>query len=300
MIGAAALDRGDRAFWTLVAVSVVIRAVVVYVACCLTMALAWQVGHRGTGVLLSGGVWAGTVLLTLSVSGGVRSAVHLWKGLRATRILGQEVRARAHDDGTATDTPEVRHAAERAGLADRVTVVVSKAPFAFTYGLFRPHVAVSSGLATAATRREIDAVLAHEAEHVRGRDPLRALITGVLATRHFALPLLSHLRAVFVADRELTADRRAVAHCGTPAVAGALLKVSGMPGWALAVPASAMGTPELLDARITQLEAGHPPRLAPPARWRVAASVAGIAAYVWALAGSAALIAATPLTCIPA
>ncbi|MFE9650373.1 M56 family metallopeptidase [Streptomyces sp. NPDC006365] len=300
MIGAVAFDRGSRAFWTLVAASVVIRAAVVYVACCLTMALAWQVGRRGTGVLLSGSTWAGTVLLALSVIGGVRSAVHLWKGLRATRALGQEVRARARDDGTAADTHEVRHAAERAGLAGRVTLVGSKAPFAFTYGLFRPHVAVSSGLATTATGHELDAVLAHEAEHVRGHDPLRVLITGVLAARHFTLPLLGHLRYTFAADRELTADRRAVAHCGTPAVAGALLKVSGMPGWALAVPASAMGSAELLDARITQLEAGHPPRLAPPARGQVAVSVAGVAAYAWALTGSAALIAATPLSCIPA
>ncbi|MER5436124.1 hypothetical protein [Streptomyces sp. NPDC002588] len=32
-----------------------------------------------------------------------------------------------------------------------------------------------------------------------------------------------------------------------------------MRGWALAVPASAMGTPELLDARIAQLEADARP-----------------------------------------
>ncbi|GAA2641276.1 hypothetical protein [Streptomyces vastus] len=103
MIGAVAFDRGSRAFWTLVTVSVIIRAVVVYVACCLTMALAWQVGHRGTGVLLSGSTWAGAVLLALAVIGGIRSAVHLWKGLRATRALGHEVRARAPDDSTRSD-----------------------------------------------------------------------------------------------------------------------------------------------------------------------------------------------------
>ncbi|EGX61075.1 MULTISPECIES: M56 family metallopeptidase [Streptomyces] len=297
MTGAAVLDRGNRAFWTLVAVATVIRAAVIYVACCLTMALAWQVAHHGTGVLLSGTAWAGTVLLAVSVVGGVRSAVRLWRGLRAARAVSQEVRARG--DSAAAGAREIGDAAARAGLARRTTVVDSRASFAFTYGLLRPRVAVSGGLATAVTGRELNAVLAHEAEHVRGRDPLRTLIADVLAARHFALPVLGHLRAAFAADRELTADRRAVAHCGTPAVAGALLKVSGMPGWAIAVPASAMGTPELLDARIAQLEAGRPPRSAPPTRWRVAASVAGGAVHVWGLAGSAVLVAATPLSCMP-
>ncbi|GAA3500887.1 hypothetical protein GCM10019016_079940 [Streptomyces prasinosporus] len=269
----------------------------VYVACCLTLALAWQVGHRGTSVLLAGTAWAGTVLLALSVAGGARSAVGLWKGLRATRAVSQEVLARG--DSTTVSAARVSDAAARASLAGRVTVVDSKAPFAFTYGLLRPRVAVSSGLTTTVTERELHAVLAHEAAHVRGRDPLRALIAGLLTAHHFALPLLGHLRAAFAADRELTADRRAVAHCGTPAVAGALLKVSAVPGWALAVPASAMAAPDLLDARIAQLEDGHPPRLAPPARWRVASSVAGAAVYAWALAGSAALVAATPLSCMP-
>jgi Zn-dependent protease with chaperone function len=294
--GAAAFDRGNRAFWTLVAVSMVIRATMAYAACCLTMALAWQVTHRGTGALLSGSAWAGSVLLALSVVGTVRSAVRLRKGLLATRAVSQEVRARG--DSTGAGTPRVIGAVARAGLASRITVVGSKASFAFTYGLFRPRVAVSSGLVMTATERELNAVLAHEAEHVRGRDPLRTLIADLLAAHHFTLPLLSHLRASFTAARELTADRRAVADCGTPAVAGALLKVSGMPGWAVAVPATAMGTPELLGARIAQLEAGRPPRPAPPTRWRVVASAAGAFAYAWALAGSAVLVTATPLSCM--
>lgn len=237
--------------------------------------------------------------MTLSVVGATRSTVHLWKGLRATRAVSEEVRARG--DSIAAGACEVRNAARRAGLAGgQVTVVESKALFAFTYGLLRPRVAVTGGLVATATEHELNAVLAHEAEHVRGRDPLRTLIAGALAAHHFTVPLLSHLRVTFAADRELTADRRAVAHCGTRAVAGALLKVSGMPGWAPSAPTSTMGTPALLDARITQLEAGRAPRPAPPSRWQVAASVTGVAAYTWALAGSAALVATTPLSCMPA
>ncbi|MFF2407600.1 M56 family metallopeptidase [Streptomyces sp. NPDC058092] len=202
-------------------------------------------------------------------------------------------------DSNAAYKTELHNAAGRARLTGRVTVIESTMPFAFTHGLLFPRVAISSGLVTLATERELTAVLAHEAKHVRSRDPLRALIAGLLTAHHFTLPLLGHLRAGFAVDRELAADRQAVARCGTSAVAGALLKVSDMPDWAVTAPISGMGATELFDARITRLEAGLPPRPAPPARWRVAVSLAGIAAYAWLLAGSVVLIGATPLSCMP-
>ncbi|MFI0730712.1 M56 family metallopeptidase [Streptomyces sp. NPDC021225] len=168
---------------------------------------------------------------------------------------------------------------------------------AFAYGLLRPRVAVSSGLVESATSEELRAVLVHEAEHVRGRDPLRALVASFLTAQHFALPLLGHLRAAVVADRELAADRCAMARCGAGAVAGALLKVGDAPRWAHAAPAAAMGGRALLAARITQLE-GDPPPPPRPDRRQVAVTAAGAALYAWAIAGSAWLIAATPLICL--
>ncbi|MFI9027763.1 hypothetical protein [Streptomyces sp. NPDC053560] len=71
------------------------------------------------------------------------------------------------------------------------------------------------------TAQELSAALAHEQEHVRGRDPLRTLSTDTSAARFFVAPLLAHLREAF-ATRELAADRCAVSRCGTRAVAGAL------------------------------------------------------------------------------
>ncbi|UGY91287.1 M56 family metallopeptidase [Streptomyces gobiensis] len=216
--------------------------------------------------------------------------------MRATRAVAREVRSRAV--APAAVEPAVGDAATRAGLdRSRVDVVDAAVPFAFTYGLLCPRVAVSTRIAAITTPRELQALFAHEREHMRGRDPLRTLVTDILTVRHAVLPLLGHLRTAFVADRELTADRRAVTRCGTGAVAGALLKVTDTPPWASGAPAAAMGVRELLDVRITQLEAGEPPVRTPPARWRVAASAAGVATYAWALAGSAILIAATPLAC---
>lgn len=296
MTDAARGGAGNRAFWALIGVATVIRAAVAYGACCLTMALVWQATHHGIGILRSGAAWAGATLLALSAAGTARSAWRLRRGLRATRAVAREVRERAVSP--AVENLALSDAAVDACMAGRVTVIEAAAPFAFTYGLLRPRVAVSSGMVAAAARGELSAVLAHECAHVRGRDPLKALAAATLTARHFGFPLLGQLRAVHTADRELAADRHAVARYGTAAVAGALLKATDVPRWAAAAPAAAMGAQDLLEARITQLEKGRPPRPVRPTCRRVASSAAGVAAYAWVLAGSATLIAATPLACV--
>ncbi|MFF4550706.1 M56 family metallopeptidase [Streptomyces sp. NPDC001406] len=284
---------GNRAFWALVTAAVVIRATVVFLACCLMIALSWQITHHGADVLRSGRAWAGAALLTLSAVGTARSARRLWHGLRAARTVDVRLRTLSVDE-----SPAVRATVRKAGLTARVEVVEDTVPFAFTHGLLRPRVAVSSGLVTSATSAELQAVLAHEAEHARGRDPLRTLIANVLAVRHFTLPLLEHLRTVFSAERELAADRCAVTHCGVGAVAGALLKVGGTPQWAHNAPAAAMGGRSLLEARIRQLEGKDAPYSARAGRLQVALTAAGGALHVWAIAGSAWLVATTPLACM--
>ncbi|WP_262700460.1 MULTISPECIES: M56 family metallopeptidase [Streptomyces] len=283
---------GKRAFWTLVAVSVTIHAAVAFLGCCLVTALVWQFTHHGIGAdARSGAAWASATLLTLSTAGAIRSARRLWLGLGAARAVDRQVRAAAVTDAAIHTT------ARQAGLTARVDVIESAGNFAFTHGLLRPRVTVSSGLMKSATPGELRAVLAHEAEHVRGRDPLRTLVADFLAARHIALPLLRHLRTVVAADRELAADRCAMAHCGVGAVAGALLKAGDTPRWANTAPAAAMGGRELLAARITQLEGTEPPPVRPGHR-QVAFTAAGATLHIWAIAGSAWLMSTTPLVCL--
>ncbi|MBD3010697.1 M56 family metallopeptidase [Streptomyces sp. 5-10] len=283
---------GKRAFWTLVTVSVTIHAAVAFLGCCVLTALAWQFTHHGIGAdPRSGAAWAGATLLALSTAGAIRSARRLWLGLSATRAMDRQVRAAAVTDAA------IHTIARQAGLTARVEVIESAGSFAFTHGLLRPRVTVSSGLMKSATDGELRAVLAHEAEHVRGRDPLRTLVADFLAARHIALPLLRHLRTVVAADRELAADRCAMAHCGVGAVAGALLKAGDTPRWADAAPAAAMGDRTLLAARITQLEGAIPPPVRPEHR-QVAVTAAGAALHVWAITGSAWLMSTTPLACL--
>ncbi|MDW6065619.1 M56 family metallopeptidase [Streptomyces sp. FXJ1.4098] len=284
---------GNRAFWLLIATSAAAQGAVTYLGCCLTMALAWQITHHGVGAgLRSGATWAGATLLALSVAGVVRSVRQLWRGVSATRVIDRQIRA------AAVDAPGLTATARQAGLTTRVDMIEDSDRFAFTYGPLRLRTVLSSGFMESATPVELRAVPAHEAEHVRGRDPLRALGVDSLTARYFTLPRLDHLRTAIAADRELAADRCAVAHCGTSAVAGALPKAGDAPRWASVTPAAGMGGRDLLAARITQLEGHPPPRVARPDRLQVALTAVGATLYAWAVTGSAWLIAATPLACM--
>jgi Zn-dependent protease with chaperone function len=171
-------------------------------------------------------------------------------------------------------TPDdLKRAASYAGLAGRVVLVDAAEAFSFVYGVFTPRVAVSRGLFDSASPDELRAVLEHERYHVCNLDPLKMLVLRALSATLFFLPVLSSLRARYVAGRELAADRRAVVICGRRPLAGALLKVVRGPEWSELRMAASLGGRELLDARVLQLETGREPRLAALSLLRVASSV---------------------------
>src|SRR5215468_2927849 len=58
-------------------------------------------------------------------------------------------------------------------LSDRVVTLDAVAPYALTYGMFRPRILVSSGLLRTLSDAELAAVLAREREHLCSRDPLK-------------------------------------------------------------------------------------------------------------------------------
>lgn len=278
---------GNRAFWAMVSIAVTVRAAVLASACCVVGILARRVDALGPE-----GLWAGrpsalpaTITVTVSVAGAAVGSV------AAVRMARGTVAFRRQAHAAVVEVPDfARAAAERAGLADRVTVVEDGQPFALTHGLLRPTVLVSTGLLWLLDPVELGAVLAHEREHVRSRDPLKTALVRVLVGRLFFLPLIRELAERFALGREMAADRRAVSECGRQAVAGALLSIVDHPGWAAGAPAAAMGSARMLDARICQLEGGRPPARH-PGRARLAASVVGLALLLWAAAGSAALAA---------
>lgn len=97
---------------------------------------------------------------------------------------------------------------------------------AFSAGLLRPRVYVTSGARAVLDAAELDAVVAHERHHALRRDPLRLAAGRVLARSLFFLPGLAELRARHLALVEASADEAAVIQSGgdRSALARAMLR----------------------------------------------------------------------------
>jgi beta-lactamase regulating signal transducer with metallopeptidase domain len=106
---------------------------------------------------------------------------------------------------------------------------------------------------------ELDAVLVHEAEHARRRDPLRRLVGRAAADVLFWLPLVGWWTRHRLEDAELAADRAAIDRVGRSPLARALR--------ATATPAAPMVGARFGGAgaaRVTQLLGDPLPPRRPP------------------------------------
>jgi Zn-dependent protease with chaperone function len=140
-----------------------------------------------------------------------------------------------------------------------VIVLRDERPQAFCAGLLRPRIYASTAALEMLSRRELGAVVAHEAHHQANRDPLRILLARMLADALFFLPGLRRLGERYRELAELAADEAARRTVGSGALAAALLSFSELDG----EPAAAVGiAPERVDHLLGQ---------AP--RWRLPFSV---------------------------
>lgn len=97
---------------------------------------------------------------------------------------------------------------------------------AFTTGWISPRVIVAADLHERLTPDELTAVLAHEAVHLRRRDPLRLASLRALASLLFWLPVLRRLAADWEDEVEITADDEVARELALP-LASAILKLGG-------------------------------------------------------------------------
>ena len=147
--------------------------------------------HGGFHLLLIGG-------LTFALYTRTRAAMRL---RRVLRLLPSST----PDAGDAFS-----QAAERAGLAcARVRVLDGLPVPAFTAGWFRPLVYVDRALEQRMPADELAAVLAHEAAHVAGRDPLRLSLLRFLAQLLFWVPALRRIADDAADEMEVAADDHA-------------------------------------------------------------------------------------------
>ncbi|MGH9139340.1 MAG: M56 family metallopeptidase [Acidimicrobiales bacterium] len=280
------LDSANRAFVALVAVAAAPYVALGLFGCGLLSYLAWRVAAEGPGVVTSDADLRPAVAFFAVISAGTVLAVRsLLRQHAAPRRLADHVRNRQ-----LPLAPCVEDASERAGLAGRVDVVESPGAWSFVYGLSAPRVVVSAELAASASPEELDAVLAHERYHVRNLDPLKVVLARAFASAFFFLPVLRHLRARYLAGRELAADRRALRTAGRRPLAAALYRVVAGPGWPELATAAAIGGEDLLEVRLTQLETGKEPPLDTLPRLALVLTALGLALLVTALMATVASV----------
>lgn len=156
----------------------------------------------------------------------------------------------------------IAEAAARAGLSlGRVRVVHGLPAPAFVSGWLAPRVFVAADLSDRLTPDELAAVLAHEAVHLRRRDPLRLFALRALASVFFWLPALRRIAADLEDEWEITADDEAARRFALP-LATAILRLGGgdLGGGdsGIAEPAVGFQRADLLPRRIRRL-AGEAP-----------------------------------------
>lgn len=269
------LETGNRAFVALLAVALGAGLGIVLAACASLGLLIHGAVVGGAGVSFLDTVPA-LVFLVPVVVGAVAGIWSLRSQIRSTNGLAGRV------SGLMSASPNVEQAAERTGLAGRVDVVEAPEPFSFAYGLLRPRVVVSTGLAHSVPQDELEAVLSHERYHVANLDPLKVVAARAVSRALFFFPLLRELHHRYIFGRELAADRRAIQTHGRRPLAAALYRVVAGPAWPELATAAAMGAPELLDARVAQLETGREPEVARVSRGAIVLSVVVAGVLVWA------------------
>jgi len=98
------------------------------------------------------------------------------------------------------------------GLAGRVEVARDRDVYAFSFGLWRPRVILSTGMLDLLDPGELKAVLLHEAYHVRTLDALKVAVARAMARALFFLPLAQDLAQGYLVLKELAADEHAIRH----------------------------------------------------------------------------------------
>lgn len=108
----------------------------------------------------------------------------------------------------------------------RFLVVDKTSPVAFTIGLWRPCIVLSTGLLSMLDHDEEKAVVYHEVHHLWHRDPLKTTLLSVFAAMMPYIPVLKHTSQQYRIVREILADNEAIERTGNAVgIGSALLKL---------------------------------------------------------------------------
>ena len=114
----------------------------------------------------------------------------------------------------------------RPSFLGKATIFKDPRSLAFTGGLLRPRIFLSTKLLETLAEEELRVVVLHESHHQRSKDPLKSLAVSFVSDFLFFLPVSKFLKKAFWLESETTADARAVELRGDLlAIVGLLLKV---------------------------------------------------------------------------
>lgn len=129
----------------------------------------------------------------------------LYDRLRAAWRLRQTIRLLSAEPRKTSSTLDA--AALAVGVAPHTVHVVRGLPNpAFTAGWWAPRIYVAEEVSEVLSAAQLAAVLAHEAEHVRRRDPLRLSLLRFLGCTLFWIPAFRRLAADAADEAEIAAD----------------------------------------------------------------------------------------------
>lgn len=204
----------------------------------------------------------------------------------AARVIALMIRTRAFTSGCVRvpSPPRLASIADRLGVGGRVVLFDAPVAIAFTAGLLRPRIYVSTPALSDLGEDEIEAVVLHERAHLERSDPLRIAVVRLLASALFFVPLAEELRRRFEVAKELDADRAVIAtqRRMTP-LAAALERLGGAAP--LRTQHLAVGAWSCASARVGQLEgvevASLLPSVSARAGWLTAFALAALIALAF-------------------
>lgn len=193
----------------------------------------------------------GTTFLLLGVLG--LAARYVGQQAIAFRTLFRDIPARQRGSNDA----RLRKIVINAGISASVQLVASAKKMAFTAGLWRPRIFITTGLVNALPDSELEAVLLHEEIHASRKDPLRTVMARAWAAMLFFLPVLKDLATYHYIRKEIEADAYTIRRQGTRRhVASALYKLTVSQDMSPSG-AIAFGEPATVEARIEALRSGQ-------------------------------------------
>jgi len=132
---------------------------------------------------------------------------------------------------------------------------------AFTLGLRKPKIYVSSGICSYLSRKELIAVILHETHHKKSKDTLKLFVIQIFCALNFFLPINSYLINLYSAASEKAADDSAIKFSREPLeLASALVKLSKSKLMDTLSPSTAFSKEQnIVEDRIRRLLETHKP-----------------------------------------